>query len=540
MAFITRRIGSVNVARGFRRWSYVFLMWLVVLPAATALAQRTGSDTQAQTGVVTFRNIEEVIENWSADQHLYVQGDLGLGKSQLADLQKWLAQNGPHWTIVLMERGRNQAFTAKDGRSYRDLDAVEYALGFGLNNRTDFGSLEHPVTKEADGAVFVLFLKDRKFSYYGSEAQNRRNLGQAHWLGELDQPAFRAMRSGGRIIDAVKDTVKSINEKLEQAITSEKRAEQRLQEERQRALVHVQGVLRDLHATINDVERSAKVFVEQNPKATGPLAKPPLMNWRESIAGLESELTVESSRAVEQKTSAIALETSRFLNAYAASADFKSHSDRLLPQLRQVESSPNTSAQALARDAGRLITDASQRLASGEIEFTELISQAEEKLRQAEAAADDERARSAMARMQAEWVRGTIIAMLAILGLLLAGLLLFANRRRKPVMLRAIDELANREASVARETERLDELFQRNDEILGSREKIEERGYIGSTRDLALKAFDYVDDLFIMSKEVKRVLSEAKALVYSNTPWGKLVNLFSGARFQEAMDHVRG
>lgn len=521
-------------------WSHGLLMLLAALPTTPSFGQRNASDAKAPDGAVAFRNIEEVIERWSPNQHLYVYGDLGLGKSQLADLEKWLSQNGPHWTVVLMEHGRDQAFTAKDGRSYRGLDAVEYALGFALNNRTNFGTLEHPITKEADGAVFVLFLKDRKFSYYGSEAQTRRKLGQAQWLGELDQPAFRAMRSGGRIIDAVKDTVKSINGKLEQAMTSEKRAEQRLQEERQRAHAHAQGALRDLLAAVSDVERSANVFLVQYPKASGPLAKPPLTNWRKSIVGLGGELTVDSTRAVEQKTSTIAVETSRFLNAYAASADFKQHADRLLPQLHRVEKSPSPKARALANDANQLVADASDRLAAGEIDFADLMSQAEEKLRQAEAAVEEERARAAMAQMQAAWVRGTIMAMLAILGLIVAGLLLLANRRRKPLRLRAIDELTQREASVAQETERLDELFQRNDEILGSRQKVEERGYVGTTRDLALKAFDYVDDLFMMSKEVQRVLREAKALVYPNTPWGRLVNLFSGTRFQEAIDHVHG
>ncbi len=45
------------------------------------------------------------------------------------------------------------------------------------HNRTDFGNLVHPKTGERDGAVFVLFLQERKFSYYASDAQDRRNLG---------------------------------------------------------------------------------------------------------------------------------------------------------------------------------------------------------------------------------------------------------------------------------------------------------------------------------------------------------------------------
>ncbi|MFN9917573.1 MAG: hypothetical protein ACK53L_33620, partial [Pirellulaceae bacterium] len=99
-----------------------------------------------------------------------------------------------------------------------------------MNNQTGFAGLLHPVTQERDAAVFVLFLRERKFSYYSSDAQDKRKLGKSRWIGDLDQPAIRAMRNGGRIVDAVKDTVRSIDDSLEAKIRSEilfkKRAEQ--------------------------------------------------------------------------------------------------------------------------------------------------------------------------------------------------------------------------------------------------------------------------------------------------------------------------
>ena len=63
------------------------------------------------------------------------------------------------------------------------MDAVEHALGHGLANQTDFGNLTNPKLGEQDGTVFVLFLKERKFSYYSSDAQDRRGLGQSRWIG---------------------------------------------------------------------------------------------------------------------------------------------------------------------------------------------------------------------------------------------------------------------------------------------------------------------------------------------------------------------
>jgi len=94
------------------------------------------------------------------------------------------------------------------------MTAVEHALGKGCSNQTGFGDLKDSRTGKANGAVFVLFLKERKFSYFASAAFDKRGLGECYWIGRLDKPAINAMRNGGRIVDAVKDTVTSISNPL--------------------------------------------------------------------------------------------------------------------------------------------------------------------------------------------------------------------------------------------------------------------------------------------------------------------------------------
>jgi hypothetical protein len=210
------------VVRASRGCLYGLLAFSMLAYAPVCEAQEQTAPEQATHRAMKFRAVKKVIARWSADQHLYVHGDMGVGHAQLAELEQWLVNHGPHWTVVLMQDAEEQAYKAADGRSYVGMDAVEFALGEGLSNRTDFGKLEHPITREADGTVFVLFLKERKLTYFASAAQDRRKLGTTHWIGELDRPAIQAMRSGGRIIDAVKDTVTSINRKLEQAVEAEK------------------------------------------------------------------------------------------------------------------------------------------------------------------------------------------------------------------------------------------------------------------------------------------------------------------------------
>jgi hypothetical protein len=318
--------------------------------------------------VVRFDEIQEAIKVWSPEQQLFVQGEIGVSATKLDELSKWLREHGPHWTVVLMETGQGQAFVATDGQEYSDLDAVENALGHELNNQTDFAKLKHPVSNERDGTIFVLFLKDRRFSYFSSEAQDKRGLGQSRWINELDRPAFKAMKNGGRIVDAVEDTVSSISRALQRKIDNEILFEKRQQQ---------------------------------------------------AMWGLIFSIVI-----------------------------------------------------------------------------------------------------------------GLLLSFLAFLWML--------NRKRQPILKQAIDAFREREASVRQETDQIDKLFTRNQEILGSRENLDVRGYTGLTRKISDQAFDQVDDLFIMSKEVNRVIERVRDLVEPKSFWGKISNWFSSSRYLQAVNLLSG
>ncbi len=153
------------------------------------------------------------------------------------------------------------------------MDAVEYALGHGLANRTGFGRLEHPETKETDGAVFVLFLQERKFSYYGSDAQDRRALGESRWVGDLDREAIRAMRGGGRIIDAVKNTVEEINQQLSEKIAAEKAEAERLKQQAEQEKQERQRTLANTLARIADGETKLWPRLRNQPRCFSRLSE---------------------------------------------------------------------------------------------------------------------------------------------------------------------------------------------------------------------------------------------------------------------------
>ena len=218
----------------------------------------------------------DVVQQWQPDQHLYVKGDVGVSAANLAELEQWLDANGPHWTVVLLQHARAEAYQAADGRAYSGMDAVEVALGKGLSNRTGFGRLEHAQTRESDGTVFVLYLSERQFAYFASDAQDRRGLGESHWIGELDRDARRAMQGGGRILDAVKDTVNSINRRLDRAIAQQRQRERLLEQQRQHDLAEVGLAITAAQEAAQQVQARVSQLSAEDATSSGPMLSPPV------------------------------------------------------------------------------------------------------------------------------------------------------------------------------------------------------------------------------------------------------------------------
>jgi len=523
--------------------------WLVAVLAGfvgtgqLALSQRQRLDV----GPIAIESVNEVIQAWSVERHLFIKGEIGVGTQQLVVLQHWLAANGPHWTIVLLQSASGESFQASDGRTYSDMDAVEHALGYGLSNRTGFGALEHSTTKEKDGAIFVLFLRERKFSYFASDAQDRRGLGQSHWIGELDQPAFRAMRSGGRIIDAVKDTVQSINRRLDNAIQAEASAARRAADEQKRGIEFLKAGIETTRTSIQDVEKNAQDILAAHPSATGPLTQPTIKQWRSALEEIESQLTPEFTRANEQSLAKVADEIARFLNAFASAGDLTEQSAKLESRILALNKDPNGIANPFIEQTRKILSEAKLKADDGQLDVASLIAQAEVRLSQANNAIEQENQRIAevnqkieQARLLRMWVLRTVYAMLGILAAILASFLGYLNRQRRPAMVEAKKMFLEREQSVRKETDHIDQLFQRNREIIGSREKIDDRGYTGRTRIVSEAALESVDDLFVMSKEVNRVMEEARDWISPKNIFGKLINLISSFRYQRGVNHLSG
>ena len=503
-------------------------------------------------GAVQIRSAADLIENhWQQDQHLYVKGNLGIGKSQLASLEKWLDENGPHWTIVLMANANNESYRSLDNRRFRGMDAVEYALGRGLALRTNFSELVDSRTGETDGAVFVLFLAERKFSYYASEAQDTRRLGESHWVGELDRPAFRAMRGGGRIIDAVKNTVSSINHRLTDKIKREAAQAELEKRARKRRFNNLKADLADLKKSIETTSTRAAQLRTTYPEATGELTKPPIVDWNRRLTEIDGNLSEDNVAKRMAEFESLSHEVEGFLNAYAEYDTFDEILTPIATGIDGLDSHSIEVGKPMAEEATSLVAQAKEARQNGDRGLAQLLEQAkntvargnqtvaekEESIR-LELAAKEEERRRAEERKKLIW--RTILTTAALLTLAFIGVLYWLNRRRVPAMKRARETFAEREKTVKGELDRVYELFGRSNEVLGSKEQVEKRRYEGTTKKLTDNTFEDVDDLIVMSSEVERVMSEAREMIHPKKTTGKIANMFSGERYEQGVNHISG
>ena len=549
---------KTSLAVSARKTAFLFGCTMFAWMQTISLANAQSSDSPSP---VLISQASDVFQKWNKDQHLYVKGDLGVSNSQLSKLESWLDDKGPNWTIVLMIDAKDEFYRALDDRKFRGMDAVEFALGHGLANRTNFGSLTNKETGETNGAVFVLFLKERKFSYYGSDIHDRRGLGESRWVGNLDREAIRAMRNGGRIIDAVKNTVTSVNRKLASKLQFEENARAKAIEAKTRAKQERIRQLENLNTLIDStttemvtrVENSARQIRTDYPNATqSKLANPPLEAWRLKLIDLKKQssdpkLADEPDlrrskiyRTVKTELDKVRGETNRYLDLYAAHASFDAMIDPVEARLDSVADHPSGVAKESSIEAYRLLDEARAGHEAGNLDFAEIIQQADGLAEKGGQAIAMERQRIADEKRRQSVVRRTLSIAASVLGAIFLGLLWILNIRRRPALRRASAAFDKSSKSVATELELVDKVVERAQQVIGTRETFASQKYEGTTLKLGQTTHQKIENLKLMTTEATRVIDFAHELIHPSNPIAEAANMFSGARYEHCMNELNG
>lgn len=481
----------------------------------------------------------DVVASWEPTQHLYVKGNLGAGNKQLQELEQWMDQYARNWTAVLLENADGEVFTDAEGQRYTSMDAVDHALGKGLPNQTVFGQFMDERTGQRNGAFFVLYLKERKFGYYASEAFDERGLGEDRWQGNLDAPAIAAMRSGGRVIDAVKDTITNLEKRLTGAIKAERQARERAATEAKRNKQRTEELIGEVEREVAALEQriaGVRSALESPDAADGDLSKPEVDRWRGEL-GLAANSLADGNgplarSRVDQVSAAVAEFHQRLGRHVADGKTLERYNGRLQIMKSHPESVDAPIEVEVAREALAKAGSAHARMDSA---YRQSLVDAEAAFQ----AFDDANARAEQALQQREVRKRThrrvaggsaAAGVVALLGLGTAG-----NRRRRRIKREAEDLCDVWERGLREKTDGLFTLLDRTAIVVGSSSDLEKRGYTGETLRLSKQAIKDVDELFIMASCADGVLERAQALTCPDGVAGKGVNLVAEGRYAQAL-----
>lgn len=492
----------------------------------------------------------DIATNWKAGQHLYVKGNLGLPASQLDALEGWLDENGKNWIVILAQNAYSENFTEADGRKLSGMDAVEMAANVETRNRTAFGELTDPRSGEKNGAVFVLFLSERKFSYSGGEAHERRGLGAKNWAGNLDRPAFRAMSNGRRIADAVKDTVKEVDKRLSRQFEIEQQQRQRAIEAAKQLRTDAARVLAQANASLDELKGKLVEFRQADGDLDGDLAKPDVEALAQQLLNAKADLERENPGAALESASRV----QEFCRAHARAlldyAEAPPKFAKLEAQLAELDTSLSDWARSQIETADKTLAQAKAAHARGDLAYFAQFQSAGEgyeaasnELSRVRAEIEADRLRRAQLEAERlkriELLRNVAIGLAALIVLGLIGLAILLNRRRLPIKTEAVELYRNWKRGASEQTQGLFALLDRTTLVVGPTAKLEERGYAGDTLAISKAVIEDVDELFIMSSCVERVLEDVRELIFPANPVVRLLNVFSANRYRRAWSHLR-
>lgn len=493
--------------------------------------------SEANAAPVKISAGTEVVRVWKPGEHLFVKGELGLSTAQLDALAEWLEVNATNWVVALLDSAAGETYRTADGRTFTGIEAVNYALGQGLIGQTPFGQSVDPRTGERNACFFALFLKDRRFSYYGSDAQDRRGLGEDNWIGNLDAPAIRAMRNGGRIVDAVKDTIKNIENRLTARIEAERRevARRAAEEQANRARVQAEAenMVKAASADLALLQQRTTELSRGHPEMTGDLARFDAATYPASVVEAERLLSsgeYAKARELAGKAKTTISQQLRRLDQYAEDT---SRLDELGGRYQALSQARYAgSARKSLEVAAENLKAARAEHARGDSAYVGHLAAAQEAVRAASAAmASAERAAQA-ALAVAALAGSTTLAGLGLIGL-------FLNRRRLKPKREAEKLHATWARGLREKTDALFALLDRRAKVVGSSAVEAGQRYDGETLPLCQRIIQDVDELFIMSACADRVMGQAQALLVARSLGGRFVNSFSRRRYRRVLRLLR-
>lgn len=484
-------------------------------------------------------SVQDAVAKWAPGRQLFIRGDVGVSEDQLQALATWLAGH-PHWIVYLDEQCQGAKYTDDEGRAHHHDKAVEFCLGHEVPNKTGFGSFTHPVTGQKDGNIlFITFdaaREYRKVAYLSSAAYDDRGIGESQWEGNLNRTAIQHLRNGRRVLDAIQDTVRDIDVRLERTIqleaTQKEIAIQQAKREHELALESATRSIQEAGLQLGALPELVERFSTSHPGATGDLAHPELNRWKLNLEAAKSHLAkdelTEAGSIARQVTQDVSGHQ-RLLEYYGRDGhelESLDESIRLIETHRYVDAVkvPLTELREQYKEAQRRYGNGESTYPSHMETVRESIGAIEHKLSAIES--------SALLRQGLL----TTFGLVALIGVMASAWV--ANRLRQGAKDTAENLLKSWKNAL---DEKLDVLFELDAKKNIFTDTASGRGasISGEEKRLADQIIHDVGNLFIMQCTARDVLQRAEAIIHPANIAQKLLNCFASGEYNRAIHLLR-
>lgn len=458
---------------------------------------------------------EELLTAWSEKNHVYLVGSSPLDSAQAAELDRWLGAKYPNWTVVLSNDVRNFRYTDLDGRALVADEALEYFLGQKLARKF---TVVHPETKSAYGAVFALTLNPRSLIYISPDTHDQYQLsGEEHWQGNLDQPAVRAMRNGGNVMEAARGVISNIESALAGRIAQRKNqaeARRREAEERKR-----QFELRIGTAKLSlEALRQEAAAVLGRTEIHGVLTEPP-------IDSLQIRLDQIARSGEQQALDLFEGQIRSWRNELAGLDAGRTELSRL--QAERAKMAPDAALDQALSDAGQSV----ERAEPG---YSSRLKTAATELESVQVRREMEREAAVAAKHLREMTLLALGFAAAFATLILAWV---AHRRLQPFRTEAFDTLNRWRKALEGKGSGLLELLNTFQFQVGRVDEIRS-ALTGYTQERALAIAAKIDALFISLKRMDDNVGAAAGVLESANPFQIVVRQFFRRPYFRAMSQL--
>jgi hypothetical protein len=495
---------------------------MMAVPAQAQVQVVAGPQVGTQQ-VVRVNNVREVVEQFRADQQVYVVGNpqykgASFTPQDLARFQE-VMRNNPHSYVVLVEQSSN-------------VKNDDYTLSRGIGNHPAFTSLRHS-SGEKDGSILMIYFKVTDQSFIQKTGKDRAiymrteqllddaGVGENNFIEretfqprELFQTYVNAIQSGKDVAGAAEAVFQRQAQGVQRYLTQT-----------------VAGSAQQVEAGQNmlrQLEPQIRQFQSQHGER-GQLGRPDVAAWRSQLQQADGLLRARDYAGATRVAQQVQASMSSYQSALNAYTQAPARAQQIQLQITQAEQAleklaANGQAQMAQAQLAQAKADLGRYQTSYSANNQDFATHLDSAARASQSALNSTRAAEAREQTMQNIKVGGSAALGAVLLLTGIGLNARARKGRKE----AEGELSEAEGKVQEQARQLEA-------VLGQASYAEVSAYQGQTQKLANDLIAGTAQALALSGGGQKFLAEARDLIKGKTFGARLGNMFFRGSFDESM-----